>query len=93
MENNSSETLYKASTDSQIKLLRPSEDKYMCCCITYEWCFNHSGIAAFKEYDDTKINCCTVLDCCSWCLEINIHKRCCIKDINCYLCCCVIYYS
>jgi hypothetical protein len=96
MEKNSDETLYTVFSNSDSILIRPSEDKYIiyCCCITEKWCFEHSGIALFKEYDETKNNCCICLDCCTWCLEFNLKKPSnCIKDTNCYLCCITIYFT
>jgi len=96
MENNSDETLYTVCSNSDGILRQPSEHKYIfcCCCITEKWCFEHSGIAGFKEYDDTKNNCCKCLDCCTWCLELNYKKPfCCIKETYCYLCCLTINFT
>jgi hypothetical protein len=95
MDNKSSETLYQSARTSDTILLKSSEDKYLlCCCVTEKWCFEHSGIAVFKEYDEDINNCCKCLDCCTWCLEFNLKKPCnLIKDTNCYLCCLTIYFT
>jgi hypothetical protein len=91
----SEETPYNSSINSDKLLINPSNDKYFisCCCITEQWCFEHIGIPIEKEYDDTVYNCCTCLDCCTWCLEFQI-KKCsiCVKQTNLYLCCCSIYF-
>ena len=97
MENKSDETLYTlytVSSNSNSILPQPSEDKYILCCITEKWCFEHSGIAVFKEYDETKKHCCKSLDCCTWCLELNYKTSfCCIKETYCYLCCLTINFT
>lgn len=95
MEHNSNESLYQVSRKSESLLTRPSEKKYiLCCCISEKWCFEHSGIAVIKEYDENKNNCCKCLDCCTWCLEFKFKKPCnCIKDTNCFICCCTIYFT
>jgi hypothetical protein len=95
MENSSNETLYTESISSETMSLNPSKEKYtLCCCISDKWCFEHSGIAGFKQYDEHKNNCCTCLDCCTWCLEFKFKKPMnCIKDTNCYICCFTIYFT
>lgn len=95
MDTQPSETLYREVRYSDGIRLFPSEDKYLiCCCITEKWCFEHSGIAGFKEYDETKNNYCKCLDCCTWCLELNYGTPfICLKDTNCYLCCLTIYFT
>ena len=95
MENNSSETLYQASInyDSTV-FIKPNKIKTICCCISQKWCFEHSGIAGFKYYDENKNNCCTCLDCCSWCLEFRFKKMPIFsKEMSCYMCCCAIYFD
>jgi hypothetical protein len=90
-----SDTLYNVVENSDKSLLRPPNDNYLicCCCITEKWCFDHTGISGNREYDDTVYNCCTCLDCCTWCLEFRIKKySICIKQTNFYLCCCSIYF-
>jgi hypothetical protein len=95
MENNSDETLYTICSNSDPIFRSPSDNRYvMCCCITEKWCFEHSGIAGLKEYDETKNNCCKCLDCCTWCLEFNYKTRFnCLKDTYCYLCCLSINFT
>ena len=96
METNSNETLYNVSINSEKKIIIPSENKYTlgCCCITNKWCFQHTGLTALKEYDNTVNNYCICLDCCTWCLEFNINKKSmCKNETNCYICCCVIYFT
>jgi hypothetical protein len=94
MEHLSNETLYQASINSDsIIFIKPTKKK-VCCCITDQWCFEHSGIAGFNNYDEDKNNCCTCLDCCTWCLEFKFKKPLnCIKDTNCYICCFAIYFT
>jgi hypothetical protein len=94
-----SDTLYNAVRNSDKISLNKSNDhtndKYLipCCCVTDKWCFEHSGIAIPKQYSETEFNCCTCLDCCTWCLEVKIQKySICVKQTNCYLCCCSIYF-
>jgi hypothetical protein len=90
------ESLYNAVTNFDNNLLAQSEYKYFikCCCISEKWCFNHIGIATISEYDESINNYCTCLDCCTWCLEFRFEKMStCKKETNCYLCCCVIYFT
>jgi len=95
MMNNSNKTLYTIYSNSGNSYLYPSEKKYiLCCCITEKWCFEHSGIAVFTEYDETKNNCCKCLDCCTWCLELNYKNPFnYVKDTHCYLCCLSINFT
>lgn len=95
MENNSSETLYRATISSETIRLHPSKERHNSCCfISEKWCFEHSGIAGFKHHDETKNNCCVYLDCCTWCLEFRCKKlSICSKEMNCYMCCCAIYFA
>ena len=66
----------------------------MACCISDKWLFEHSGIAWFKMYDETENNYFLCLDCCTWCLEFRCNKwSICEKGMNCYLCCCVLYFE
>jgi len=83
-----SDTLYNAVRNSDKILLTPSEDKYLIgCCISEKWCFDHTGIASIREYDKNINNCCI-------CLEFRRQKMLiCSKQTNCYLCCCVIYFT
>ncbi len=75
-------------------LTKISNSKMKCCCINETWCFEHSGIAGFKHYDKNKNNCCTCLDCCTWCFEFKLKKpMICMKDTNCFICCFVIYFT
>lgn len=75
-------------------ILTPSENKYLIgCCITEKWCFNHMGIASIRSYDKNINNCCTCLDCCTWCLEFQTKKCSCKNQTICYLCCCSIYFT
>ena len=92
---NESDTLYNAVRNSDKLLLTPSQDKYMLgCCISEKWCFNHTGIASIREYDKNINNYCICLDCCTWCLEFRRQKMSiCSKQTNCYLCCCIIYFT
>jgi hypothetical protein len=73
------------------------ENKYLIngCCISDRWCFQHTGLAAVKEYDDSVNTCCVSLDCCTWCLEFRTTKisSICKKQTICYLCCCSIYFT
>jgi len=89
MEHSSNETLYQASVNSDSIIFIKSTKKKMCCCITEQWCFEHSGIASFANYDEN--SCCTCLDCCSWCLEFRCKKICCFKNKIFYVGCCTIY--
>ena len=94
MEFNNNQPLYQSSKNIDSRLLHSTDDKHLlCCCISYKWCFDHSGIAITKQYSDNEYNCCTCLDCCTWCLECQT-KKCsiCIKQTNLYLCCCSIYF-
>jgi hypothetical protein len=94
METSSNETLYNACINSEKKIITQSENKYTlcCCCITNKWCFQHTGLTAVKDYDNTANNYCICLDCCTWCLEFRTRKYdICEKPIICYLCCCSIY--
>jgi hypothetical protein len=94
MENKPSETLYQAARNIDTTLLKPVKYKSICCCISEQWCFEHSGIAGFKNYDENKNHCCLCLDCCTWCLEFKIKKPLnIIKDTNCYICCFSIYFT
>lgn len=95
MENTPSELLNQSTTNSQsMPFTNTKRDNTICCCISNKWCFEHSGIAVFPNYDTNKNNCCTCLDCCSWCLEFKINKPIiCIKNTNCYICCIVIYFT
>ena len=95
MEHLSNETLYQASVNSDsIIFIKPAKKKMKCCCINEMWCFEHSGIAGFKHYDKNKNNCCTCLDCCTWCFEFKLKKpMICMKDTNCFICCFVIYFT
>lgn len=72
------------------------ENKYLIngCCISDKWCFQHTGLAAVKEYDDSTNNYCISLDCCTWCLEFRTTKISwiCKKNTICYLCCFSIYF-
>ncbi len=70
------------------------KESMFCCCITNRWCFEHTGIPLIsKEYDESNYNCCTCLDCCSWCLEFKFNKcSLCVKQVNIYLCCFTIYF-
>jgi len=64
-----------------------------CFCLNEKWCFNHVNINGFKQYDKNTNNCCTCLDCCTWCLEFKFQNtQLCVKPTNIYLCCCVIYF-
>ncbi len=94
--NSESDTLYNAVRNSDKIALRPPEDNYStsCCCISEKWCFNHAGLPSIREYDKNINNCCICLDCCTWCLEFRRQKMLiCSKQTNCYLCCCVIYFT
>lgn len=95
MENNSNEIFIQPTRNSDTDpFTNVNIDKRLCCCISYKWCFEHSGIVVFPNYDKNKNNYCTCLDCCTWCLEFNIKKPViCIKDTNCYICCTVIYFT
>jgi hypothetical protein len=95
MDDLPSETLYRATISSEnFGFTKVRNKKKICCCISETWCFKHSGIPGFKEYDENKNNCCTYLDCCTWCLEFNLSKKItCFKETNCYLCCCAIYFT
>jgi hypothetical protein len=81
---------------SKISNANSSQYKYTlnCCCISDKWCFQHTGLAGVKEYDDIANNFCICLDCCTWCLEFKTTKISCIckKNTICYLCCCSIYF-
>jgi hypothetical protein len=92
----SEETLYNSvgnSGDVLLKNVNDSSQTSCCCCISYKWCFDHTGLAVASEYDETECNCCTCFDCCSWCLEFRVKKWfLCTKGTNCYLCCCSIYF-
>jgi hypothetical protein len=90
-----SDTLYNIVRNSNNSVLvPPSKDKYLlCCCISEKWWFDHTSIPVINEYDKNDHNCCICLDCCTWCLEFRVKKKSiCSKNINCYLCCCVIYF-
>ena len=66
----------------------------LCCFTTDRWYIEHTGFTGIKKYDKNKINYCKCLDCCTWCLEFRFDN--CYsftKDINCYLCCCSIYFT
>lgn len=95
MEYNDSVTLYQVAINTDGTMLFSREDKTMvCCCISKKWLFEHSGFPGIKNYDKNKNNCCICLDCCTWCLEFRLSKQFnCIKDTNCYLCCCSIYFT
>jgi hypothetical protein len=95
MSDQQSDTLYNSVRNSDKILLSSSEDKYiLCCCISEKWCFEHTGVAIIKEYDQEVNNCFTCLDCCTWCLEFHTTKSSiCKKQTNCYLCCCSIYFT
>lgn len=59
-----------------------------------KWLFRHTGIPTIKEYDNNINNCCTCLDCCTWCLEFHINKySICKNPTICYLCCFSIYFT
>ena len=90
-----SSTLYNLARNSDKFLLTPSENKYLFgCCISEKWCFEHTGIASIRIYDENTNNCCICLDCCTWCLEFRTKKlSICKKQTNCYLCCCSIYFT
>ena len=64
----------------------------LCCFIKDKWYIEHTGFTGMKNYDKNKISCCKCLDCCTWCLEFRFEK-CFLKDVNCYLCCCSIYFT
>ncbi len=95
MEYNHSVTLYQIAINNDGEMLFSREDKSMiCCCISNKWLFEHSGIAGFTTYDENKNNCCTCLDCCTWCLEFKLRKPInYMKDTNCYICCFAIYFT
>jgi hypothetical protein len=95
MENNSSETLYRATISSETISLNSSRENHSSYCFNSEkWCFKHSGIAGFKYYDETAMNCFVCLDCCTWCLEFRFKRLpICSKEMNCYICCCAIYFG
>jgi len=65
-----------------------------CCCLTDQWCFQHTGLASIKGfYDNNSDTCCICLDYCTWCLEFRTRKySICKKQTVCYLCCCSIYF-
>jgi len=95
MSNQQTETLYNPVINSNDTTPTSSKNKYIlsCSCITEKWCFEHTGIAGIKEYNDNVSNCCTCLDCCTWCLEFRTRKySICEKQTACYLCCCSIYF-
>jgi hypothetical protein len=95
MSEQESNTSYKVFTNCNKLISNSSEDKYTlsCCCITNKWYFQHTGLAAIKNYDNTANNYCVCLDCCTWCLEFRTRKySVCEKPIICYLCCCSIYF-
>lgn len=92
----SDETMYQICRNSETLSLKNLDNKnnFCCCCITYKWWFEHSGIPLFSTYDENKNNYCKCLDCCTWCLEFKMKKPIkCIKDTNCYFCCFVIYFT
>ena len=90
-------TLYNTIQNSKTILSDSLDDDDFinyCFCLNEKWCFNHIGINAFKEYDNNVINCCTCLDCCTWCLEFNIRGcAICYKPLHLYLCCFTIYFT
>ena len=91
-----SDTLYNIVRNSNNSVLvPPSKDKYLlCCCISEKWCFDHTSISVRNEYNKNDNNCCVCLDYCTWCLEFRNKKMSlCSKNMNCYLCCCVIYFT
>ena len=95
MSNQESDTLYNAVRNSSGKISKPYKNKIMlnCCCVTEKWCFQHTGLAGIKGYDDNLNNCCTCLDCCTWCLEFRTNKySICQRQTAFYLCCCSIYF-
>ena len=95
MENRQFSTLYQSTINFNLdKRYQHHNKNTSCCCITDHWCFEHSGIAGFNNYDEDKNNCCTCLDCCTWCLEFKYKKPLkCIRDTNCYICCFAIYFT
>ena len=94
MDELQSNTLYNAARNSDNLILLEDKTPVGCCCISEEWCFNHGGLPSLKIYDKNANNCCTCLDCCSWCLEFRRKKMSiCKKQTNCYLCCCSIYFT
>jgi len=95
MTHQESVTLYNSIENSSGLISIPSEKKYIMsyCCITEKWCFQHTGVAAIREYDKNINNCCICLDCCTWCLEFQTNKYSICKNQSiCYLCCCSIYF-
>ena len=91
MENNS-DTLYQVARNYDKNILLSEKSNNICCFVSNKWCFEHTEIAAFNEYNPDDNNCCTCLDCCSWCLVFRFKKSC-NKKTNCYLCCCSIYFT
>lgn len=90
MENEQNDTLYVNS--DKIFLQSLSEEKQS--VHSKNWCFDHSGIPSYKIYNSNQNNCCTCFDCCTWCLEFKFSKPfLCVKDTNCYICCCAIYFT
>lgn len=86
-----SDILYNAATDSDGKLLSYNNCSY--CCLSEKWCFQHTGLASIKRYDNNTNNCCICLDYCTWCLEFRTRKySICERETTCYLCCCSIYF-
>lgn len=76
------------------KFIAPSENKYVICCFSEKWCFNHQGISIDKEYDEDDCLCFKFLDCCSWCLEFNYKRGClCPKRTICFMGCCSITFD
>lgn len=76
------------STSTERSHIPPSRHKYICCCFSEKWCFQHQGLSAPKEYGENECLLCPCLDCCAWCLEFKNKKNCLCRDNTyCFLCC------
>jgi len=76
------------SNDTLYTPILPSKNKYICCCFSEQWFFQHHGLSAPKEYGKNDCLCFTCLDCCSWCLEFKQQRFFLCKERTfCFLCC------
>lgn len=88
-----SDSIYKIYNDTDI-IFNEEYEPLIKCCVSEKWWFHNSGVAGITAYDTSTYNYCTLLDCCSWCLECRLDKSlCCNNKSNFYICCCVIYFT
>ena len=94
------DTIYNSSNKTDKMLLSQMNKPETCICLpscscfNESWCFAHTGITSNREYNENVNNCCTYLDCCTWCLEFRTNKySICKNQTIFYLCCFSIYFT